>query len=126
MQARECPRCGRLVEGLGRGRPPVWCSQRCRRSAYEERRAAAAGAIAVQVVEREMVVERVNTRLREPTVQECVQRVLASPRACREVVNGLAVLAEAGGMDSGGHTATVTAVRRLSLAVNSSGFPPRR
>ncbi len=71
----------------------------------------------MRVVERETVVERVSTRLREPTVQECVHRVLASPRACREVVNGLNMLAERGGMESGEHAATVAAVRRLSLAL---------
>lgn len=46
-----CPRCGSLIPVGGTGRPARWCSQRCRRAAYEERRAAAAGAIAVQVVE---------------------------------------------------------------------------
>lgn len=126
MQARECPRCGRLVEGSGRGCPPVWCSQTCRWGAYEERRAAAAGAIAVRVVEREAVVERVTVRLREPTVQECVRRVLASPRACREVVNGLAMLAERGGMESGEHTATVVAIHRLGQALMSSETRPGR
>ena len=35
------------------GRPTVWCSQTCRRAAYEERRAAARGAIAVKVVDKE-------------------------------------------------------------------------
>lgn len=35
----------------GVGRPREWCSQRCRRAAYEERRAAANGAIAIEQVE---------------------------------------------------------------------------
>jgi hypothetical protein len=109
------------VEASGRGRPPVWCSQACRRGAYEERKAAAAGAIAVRVVERETVIERVRTRLREPTVQDCVLRVLASPRACREVVNGLAMLAERGGMDSSEHKATVAAIHRLGQVMVPGG-----
>jgi len=80
----------------------------------------------VRVVERETVVERVTVQLREPTVPECVQRVLSSPRACREVVNGLAVLAERGGMESGEHAATVAAIRRVSQALTSTGTRPVR
>ncbi|GAA2121927.1 hypothetical protein [Nocardioides bigeumensis] len=53
------------------GRPRKWCSQACRRGAYEERRAAANGAIATQVVERVTVVEH--------DLDECVKRVLDSP-----------------------------------------------
>jgi hypothetical protein len=34
----------------GGGRPPKWCSQRWRRAAYEERRAAAAGVLAIEFV----------------------------------------------------------------------------
>jgi hypothetical protein len=109
------------VEWAGRGRRPIWCSQACRRAAYEERRAAASGAVAVRVIEREKVTERVRTQLREPTVQECVERVLASPRACREVVNGIAVQAADGRLDSGAHTATVAAIERLAQALINSG-----
>ncbi len=47
---------------------------------------AATGAIAVRVVQRETT--------REPSSAECVTRVLASPRACREVLNGLTTLAD--------------------------------
>jgi len=85
MQIGLCPRWGGAVDWAGRGRRPVWCSRGCRRAAYEERRASASGAIAVRVVEREQVTERVRTQLRELTVQECVQRVLVSPRASRAV-----------------------------------------
>lgn len=34
------------------GRPATWCSDRCKRAAYEERRAAVNGAIAVKIVEK--------------------------------------------------------------------------
>lgn len=76
-----CPRCGIEVprSASGRGRPRVWCSQRCRRAAYEERRAAANGAIASEVV----------VRRTEPSWDETVARVLASPVACRKVVREL-------------------------------------
>jgi len=126
MQLDPCPRCGRAVDWAERGRRPLWCSQACRRAAYEERRASASGAIAVRVVEREEVTERVGTQLREPTVAECVERVLASPRACREVVNGLTVKAVHGRLDSGAHAATVAAIERLVQTLINSGTRPVR
>ncbi len=63
------------------GRPRKWCSQACRRAAYEERRAAANGAIALQLVEAVTTVEH--------DLDECVKRVLDSPAACRHVLRGL-------------------------------------
>lgn len=79
--AQLCPRCASpiLPNASGRGRPRVWCSQQCRRAAYEERRAAAAGAIA-----KEIVVRRV-----EPSWTETIERVLQSPKACRHVLQAL-------------------------------------
>lgn len=44
----------------GRGRIPKWCSDTCRHRAWEQRRAAASGLCAVDVVER--VVEVVKTQ----------------------------------------------------------------
>lgn len=79
--SRKCPRCDSPItpSASGRGRPRVWCSQRCRRAAYEERRAAANGAIAKAVV----------TRNVEPPWDEIVERVLKSPMACRRVLQAL-------------------------------------
>lgn len=79
--SQTCPRCGvRITSSAnGRGRPRVWCSQRCRRAAYEERRAAAAGAIAKEVVVRHV----------EPPWDETIERVLKSPKACRRVLQAL-------------------------------------
>ena len=105
MAVESCPRCGGPVHWSGRGRRARWCSQACRRAAYEERRAAATGAIAVRVVQRETT--------REPSPAECVARVLTSPRACREVLNGLTTLAANGQLDTGAHTAPLTARGRL-------------
>ncbi len=121
MELDSCPRCGRAVDWAGHGRRTLWCSQACRRAAYEERRASASGAIAVRVVEREKVIERVRTEYREPTAQDCVKRVLESPRACREVINGLAAEASEGRLHSGAHTATVAAIERLVQAMINSG-----
>ena len=39
--------CPRPVEQAGRGRPALYCGERCRRSAYRERRRLAAAAAAV-------------------------------------------------------------------------------
>jgi endogenous inhibitor of DNA gyrase (YacG/DUF329 family) len=81
LLANTCPRCGDEVarNASGRGRPRVWCSQRCRRAAYEERRAAANGAISSEVV----------VRRTEPSWDETIARVLASPVASRKVVREL-------------------------------------
>lgn len=80
----------------------------------------------MRVVERETVIERVRIQLREPTPAECVERVLASPRACREVVNGLTALAVHGRLGSGAHTATVAAIERLVQALTEAGTRPIR
>ena len=84
---RSCPRCGEIiVDVLPRspGRPRRWCSAKCRRSASEERRAAAAGAIATRYVQVEV------------SLDEHVQAVLASPAACRRVLRDLRERSDAG------------------------------
>jgi hypothetical protein len=72
-----------------RGRPPKWCSQRCRRAAYEERRAAAAGVLAIEFV-------RPVAASREHDLGECVSRVASSPTACRRVLQVMTQLAWSG------------------------------
>lgn len=86
-----CPRCGALVPVSGRGRPRVWCTQVCRRAAYEVRRAAREGERPVQVVQVRAV----------PVVgmEEHVQAVLSSPAACRRVVYELGRKARDGVLD---------------------------
>jgi endogenous inhibitor of DNA gyrase (YacG/DUF329 family) len=80
-----CPRCSAPVPRRRTGRPATWCSQPCRRAAYEERRAAARGAIAVHVV------DRVTTQTveKEHGIKDCVGRVLASPVACTMLLEQL-------------------------------------
>jgi len=104
MTDRQCPRCGENLpppRWTGRGgRPQIWCSQRCRRAAYEERRAAANGAIAVRVEVIEKPVERIIERVRiekqieirpqKVAAAEAAQIVLRSPRACATVLEALA------------------------------------
>ncbi len=82
----ECPRCGDALPKRATGRPPKWCSQRCRRAAYEERRAAANGVLAIELV-------RPVTTTQEHDLSECVSRVAASPTACRRLLQALTKLA---------------------------------
>lgn len=79
-----CPRCGVAWIGRGSGRPRKWCSQVCRRAAYEERRAAASGTIAVREVE--------VPRPAEHDLSMCVQRVAASPTAVKRLLRSLGEL----------------------------------
>ena len=86
VPAGGCPRCGDALPKRGTGRPPKWCSQRCRRAAYEERRAAARGVVAIELVRPVMPVK-------EHDVSECVARVAGSPTACRRVLHAMAKVA---------------------------------
>lgn len=70
------------------GRPAVFCSGACRKAAHEARRTGASGAFEVKVVER-VVVE-------SHDLAGCVTRVIASPAACRRVLQALAALAADG------------------------------
>lgn len=90
------------------GRPATWCSDRCKRAAYEERRAAARGAIAVKVVEK--VVEK-----DAHAVNECANQVMESPVACRRVLDHLALLAREGRLTDPKWEATVRSLRNLVL-----------
>jgi hypothetical protein len=97
---RACARCGTPLEAPVRsGRPRRWCSQRCRRAAYEDRRAAATGAVAVRVVELEHAVEKPPAKA---TVDEAIQIVLGSQRAWRAVLDELTRRARAGAFDRWG------------------------
>lgn len=88
MVAGSCPRCGAAVPVSGRGRPRVWCSQVCRRAGYEARRAAREGEHPVQVV---------HVRTAAPVgMDEHVEAVLASPAACRRIVQELGQRARSG------------------------------
>jgi hypothetical protein len=127
-----CPRCrAELPAAVGRGRPRLWCSQVCRRAAYEERRAARSGAVGLRV---ERVVERVEKpvvrieyrdRIVEvtapaPDPAQAAAIVLTSPRACRVVLDGLADAATLGMLHRGEHDATVRAAARLLTGLRAA------
>jgi endogenous inhibitor of DNA gyrase (YacG/DUF329 family) len=117
-----CPRCENPIPVRATGRPARWCSQRCRRAAYEERRAAATGAIAVEVV------ETVTTT--EHELDECVRRVQASPVAARKVLTHLTKLLAEDGLRDPRWASTVDSAVILARAVGALRrttvrFPPR-
>ena len=129
-----CPRCRtELPAPAGRGRRRLWCSQKCRRAAYEERRAARSGAIGLRV---ERVVERVEKpvwcveyrdRVVEvipppPETTQAAAIVLTSPRACRVVLDSLTDAATLGTLHRGEHAATVRAAARLLTALRAAGL----
>ena len=111
----------------------MWCSQTCRRAAYEERRAARSGAIGLRV---ERVVERVEKpvwcveyrdRFVEvipppPDPAQAAAIVLNSPRACRMVLDSLTDAATLGTLHRGEHAATVRAAARLLTALRVAGL----
>lgn len=96
------------------GRPATWCSDRCKRAAYEERRAGANGAIAVKIVEKVVLQDAHGLR-------ECATRVLESPAACRRVLDHLAELARSDRLRDPKWDATVHSLASLIVAVT-----PRR
>ncbi|MBK9158595.1 MAG: hypothetical protein WAV45_09425 [Propionibacteriaceae bacterium] len=51
-----CGWCGKQVMVKARGPVPKWCSAACRQRAWEASRAAAAGTLAVRVVDRQVLV----------------------------------------------------------------------
>jgi endogenous inhibitor of DNA gyrase (YacG/DUF329 family) len=115
MKEPACPRCGGpMPQPRSTGRPATWCSDRCKRAAYEERRAAANGAIAVKIVEK-VVQPDANT------LNECADRVMASPVACRRVLDHLAELAREGQLHDPKWNSTVRSLTELIVAVT-----PRR
>lgn len=107
-----CPRCGDPISPSpsGRGRPRRWCSQRCRRAAYEERRAAANGAIATEIVVQQV----------EPPWAATLERVLESPVACRKVVRDLRQRLNAGELNQPPWDNVAAEVWALSAAVQQA------
>lgn len=105
-----CPRCGtEIVRKPGRGRPPVWCSQECRRAASLERSTAAEPVRVVEVV-----------RVKPVPISEAVEMVLASPRAVENVLNGLADAEIRGAVPGHSRARLAFASARLAGLLNGS------
>jgi len=80
-----CPRCGAETTAKARGRPRKWCSDRCRKLASEEHRAAARGVIGLEI--RDRIIERripevVYRRRRSPPPSHCCWQMWRHRRRC--------------------------------------------
>lgn len=64
-----CGWCGATVAVPNRGRTPKWCSAACRHRAWEQRRAAASGRAAIEVVDRPVEVVRTITKMQRVIVE---------------------------------------------------------
>ena len=86
-----CGWCGAGITVAARGRLPKWCSATCRHRAWEQRRAAASGLAAVEVVDRPVEVVRTVTKVKRVLVE--APRPTA-PTATRDWAQQLANLAD--------------------------------
>jgi endogenous inhibitor of DNA gyrase (YacG/DUF329 family) len=131
-----CPRCGATIPAaMGAGRPRRWCSDRCRRLAYDERRAAKTGAVGIEFREParapevvEVVTERVVSReiFVPPTPYQAGRIVLGSPRACRDLLLDLAAKTRTGELGDNRHKATVNAAITFLTELRNAGLLARR
>lgn len=76
-----CGWCSANVPVPSRGRVPKWCSASCRHRAWEQRRAAASGLSALEVVDRPVEVVRTATKIKRVVVDG---RPIATPRTVEE------------------------------------------
>lgn len=82
-----CGWCGTSIKVARVGRMPKWCSPACRHRAWEQRRAAESGLVAVEVVDRPVEV------IREVTKTETVP-VVVSPTSAKHWSDLLTTLAD--------------------------------
>ncbi len=90
MDPAPCPRCGTETTAKTRGRPRRWCSDRCRKLASEEHRAAARGVIGLEI--RDRIIERRVSEVvyRPPSISSSIALLLADVAASKKVLNTLA------------------------------------
>lgn len=80
LVAKSCVWCGGVIEPKATGRIPQYCSSTCRHRAWEQRRAAASGRSAVEVVERRIEVPVESHRDEWPTILDRLAAELDSFR----------------------------------------------
>ena len=132
---QQCPRCAATIPPKlgGIGRPRRWCSQACRRAAYEERRAARNGAIAVElrdpptppadVVEIETVRYEPRVVHHEPTVADALPVILNDAAASTRLLKALAVRAATGKMTRPEHVPLIRAAQDLVATLRDPRCP---
>jgi hypothetical protein len=86
-----CGWCGATVTVPNRGRIPKWCSATCRHRAWEQRRAAASGRAAIEVVDRPVEVVRRLTKVQRVIVEA---PIAVAPQTVHEWSNLLAELTD--------------------------------
>jgi hypothetical protein len=86
----ECAWCGKPTPIPARGRVPKWCSSSCRHRAWEQRRAAASGLCAVEVVDRTIETVTVHAVVKPEPVTVQVER---RPQSASEFASVLLDLA---------------------------------
>ncbi len=90
VDSQLCPRCGAATASKARGRPRRWCSDRCRKLASEEHRAARRGVIGLEI--RDRLIERRDSEVvyRAPSISSSIAPLLADVAASKKVLNTLA------------------------------------
>lgn len=86
-----CGWCGATVTVPNRGRIPKWCSATCRHRAWEQRRAAASGRAAIEIVDRPVEVVRTITKVQRVIVEA---PIAVAPHTVHEWSNLLAELTD--------------------------------
>lgn len=79
-QVVPCGWCGKSTPIPARGRVPKWCSSACRHRAWEQRRAAASGRSAIEVVDRFVETVRTEQRVQKEVVEVTVDHRPTSVR----------------------------------------------
>lgn len=80
-QVVACGWCRRPTPVPARGRVPKWCSAACRHRAWEQRRAAASGLAAIEVVDRVVETVRIERQVKTRAVEVPVEVVVGGPPA---------------------------------------------
>ncbi|MEX5257888.1 hypothetical protein [Kocuria arenosa] len=97
MESKTCPWCGDPIQQRpGRGRPPVYCSTRCRRYAYEQRRAAEREGQPVRVVVKQSpphVIERTRQAWSRPDPNALAEALEEYPDLAAPVLRRMVELA---------------------------------
>lgn len=90
LPTNSCPHCGTVLRQTGRGRPRIWCSDRCRRLAHAHATSASEHGHPVRVM---------RPVLTPTDLDAAVNLVLASPPASRRVLKTLRRRHQGGRLD---------------------------
>src|SRR3954452_17898656 len=112
--ATTCGWCHRAITPRSRGPIPKWCSATCRHRAWEQRRAAASGRSAVEIVERVVTV---------PSTPPPLARQRPRQLAWVDLLRQLAVQVEEGAVYDRHMAAIGAAVDDVMRAIHRRGSP---